>query len=531
MYQTVGHDAIDFVAQCMDLPLIRRPISGSAINQTNRYRHRIVDDEVEDLYALLCDVLERFPDIEAVSVGAILSNYQRVRVEHVCGRLGLKCVAYLWQRDQKELLQEMFECGMDVMLIKIAGMGLTTRKHLGTSLQSIYGDLCRLSDQFGVHVAGEGGEYESLTLDCPLYKKRLVVSDTSVIVHSDDAFAQVAYLALNSIELEEKKGTVEERLEAVRQVLLDSPTDSKAPIRKNDLSVPCELEFGFIGKSALLINGDQFTLNNVCLETLGLELTSYSLTEEVELVLERISTILQKHRLTFENISMVNLLVRDMSDFASINTVYRRFFGSNHPACRACIQVPFPDSLSHCNILISIEGTFNASSREILHVQSISKWAPANIGPYSQSVFDPCLERYYLAGQIGLVPETMQVASKPELEWELVMRHVLRVSRVMLRRDDLEMDEFLSAYLAKSIVYVSSHSAFDFAKEQVAQLKFGKCKSNLVLVSALPRGVNFEWVVELGNSSRMPRFVSSSVVSQDTLDIIIPCAMHMVDTR
>ena len=37
---------------------------------------------------------------EAVSVGAILSDYQRVRVEGVCARLNLVSLAFLWRRDQ-----------------------------------------------------------------------------------------------------------------------------------------------------------------------------------------------------------------------------------------------------------------------------------------------------------------------------------------------------------------------------------------------------------------------------------------------
>ena len=32
---------------------------------------------------------EKYPDIEGVSCGAILSSYQRFRVENVCGRLGV----------------------------------------------------------------------------------------------------------------------------------------------------------------------------------------------------------------------------------------------------------------------------------------------------------------------------------------------------------------------------------------------------------------------------------------------------------
>lgn len=35
------------------------------------------------IHCIVCEMQRRHPDVEAVSVGAILSNYQRVRVEHV----------------------------------------------------------------------------------------------------------------------------------------------------------------------------------------------------------------------------------------------------------------------------------------------------------------------------------------------------------------------------------------------------------------------------------------------------------------
>lgn len=107
MYQTVGQDAIEVVAAAMDLPLIRRVINGTAVDQGSEYGDRrsigsVAGDETEDLFELLSEVKvrsflgpplvrlslnthlqERFPEVQAVSVGAILSNYQRVRVEHV----------------------------------------------------------------------------------------------------------------------------------------------------------------------------------------------------------------------------------------------------------------------------------------------------------------------------------------------------------------------------------------------------------------------------------------------------------------
>lgn len=102
--------------------------------------------------------------MKGVSVGAILSNYQRVRVEHVyvlppwfllhtdsssdtplrsCRRLGLTSLAYLWQRDQAELLSEMIDAGLTAVLIKVAGIGLTT-KHLGKTLQEMQPTLTKL---------------------------------------------------------------------------------------------------------------------------------------------------------------------------------------------------------------------------------------------------------------------------------------------------------------------------------------------------------------------------------------------------
>lgn len=67
MYQTVGQDAIALVAQALDVPLYRRVIQGSPVEQTAEYGLKsaggggIPGDETEDLYALLCSVLVCLP--------------------------------------------------------------------------------------------------------------------------------------------------------------------------------------------------------------------------------------------------------------------------------------------------------------------------------------------------------------------------------------------------------------------------------------------------------------------------------------
>lgn len=93
-------------------------------------------DEVEDLLALVRAVQRRHPELQAVCSGAIASDYQRTRVENVCSRLGLVSLAFLWRRDQQELLHEMICSGLVAVLVKVAAMGLKAA-HLGRTLNQV----------------------------------------------------------------------------------------------------------------------------------------------------------------------------------------------------------------------------------------------------------------------------------------------------------------------------------------------------------------------------------------------------------
>ena len=49
---------------------------------------------------------------------------------------------------------------------------------------------------------------------------------------------------------------------------------------------------------------------------------------------------------------------------------------------RICVEAGFPD-----NILLQIDCVgYKTTDRQTMHVQGLSHWAPANIGPYSQAV-------------------------------------------------------------------------------------------------------------------------------------------------
>jgi len=174
MYQTVGQDAIELYSEALEVPLYRRIIQGTPVNQAMEYEQSVHGDEVEDLYELLFEIKQKV-SYDAVSCGAIHSNYQRVRAENVCARLGVKLLSPLWGREQSGLLREMIDAHIEAILIKVAVIGLEPTQHLGKSIREMYDQLVALHDKYGINVCGEGGEYETLTLDSPMFKKRIVM--------------------------------------------------------------------------------------------------------------------------------------------------------------------------------------------------------------------------------------------------------------------------------------------------------------------------------------------------------------------
>lgn len=81
-----------------------------------------------------------------------------------------------------------------------------------------------------------------------------------------------------------------------------------------------------------------------------------------------------------------------------------------------------------------------------MHVQSVSHWAPANIGPYSQGV--KIGDIIHLAGQIALVPGSMiMVKGGIKQQCRLALRHVDRLLTAIDSNTNV-----------RSVVQVSKHA-------------------------------------------------------------------------
>lgn len=111
----------------------------------------------------------------AVLVGAIASDYQHRRVNRVSHELGVRVFAPLWRRNPEHLLADYLAAGMDIRFSAVSAEGLDA-SWLGRPLDATAAqDLLRLRDRVGVHPCGEGGEFETLVLHAPPFRRRLEV--------------------------------------------------------------------------------------------------------------------------------------------------------------------------------------------------------------------------------------------------------------------------------------------------------------------------------------------------------------------
>lgn len=126
------------------------------------------EKEVQDLETLLGGL-----DVDGVVCGAIASEYQKQRVDNVCKKLGLQLIAPLWHQDPEKLLRDLLKAEFEAVITQVAAEGFN-ENWLGRKIdENGINDLKELNRKYGIHMSGEGGEYESLVLDCPLFRKRL----------------------------------------------------------------------------------------------------------------------------------------------------------------------------------------------------------------------------------------------------------------------------------------------------------------------------------------------------------------------
>ncbi|KAL2269791.1 hypothetical protein VTJ83DRAFT_1975 [Remersonia thermophila] len=472
MYQTVGHQVIPLYAEATGIPLYRRAITGRATQGKDYDGHRRrhppptptgsgpsgsrsepgpaaeaaeeeddgededkeenededEDDETESMIPLLLAIKKAHPEANALCAGAVLSTYQRTRVESVALRLGLTPLAYLWKfpvlsrapggdvpafapndppGGGAQLLDDMAAAGLEARIVKVASGGLD-EAFLWTDVASAAGRarveramrrFGAAEDDVGAAVIGEGGEFETLVVDGPpgLFRKRVVVRDEDARVVREGGGS--AWLSISRCGLEEKAAdeNAGEELRVRIPALGDGrfgriharwapgegdPTESL----EQEMPEPSHLPPGTLLRSSEPGPLQQWSF--------AAREASASIREETLSIVRQIRRRLQERSLPSTAILSATVLLRRMADFPAVNAVYGTLFDAPNPASRVTVACgpalsAAASDASNIAVHLLVHAALPAAQRRGLHVQSRSYWAPANIGPYSQAIAFP----------------------------------------------------------------------------------------------------------------------------------------------
>jgi asparagine synthase (glutamine-hydrolysing) len=168
MFHTPAINLTKKQAKLMNLPLILRETKGEK------------EKELVDLELALGEAKLKYK-VDGIVTGAVESVYQASRIQKTCDKLGLECFNPLWQKNQIELLEDLLKNKFEIILSSVAAFPFD-KSWVGRKMDlGFISEIKKLQEKYQINPAGEGGEFESLVINCPLFNKKLEVRIRHII--------------------------------------------------------------------------------------------------------------------------------------------------------------------------------------------------------------------------------------------------------------------------------------------------------------------------------------------------------------
>ena len=168
MFHTPSISKVEKQAELMNIPITKWDTKGEK------------ELELIDLENAIKKAKDEY-NIETIVTGAIQSVYQLSRIQKICDKLNINCFNPLWQKNQIQLLQELVENKFEIMIIGVFAYPLD-EKWLGRKIDKKFiEDVKKLQEKYDINPAGEGGEFETFVVNCPLFEKKIKIIDREII--------------------------------------------------------------------------------------------------------------------------------------------------------------------------------------------------------------------------------------------------------------------------------------------------------------------------------------------------------------
>jgi uncharacterized protein (TIGR00290 family) len=100
----------------------------------------------------------------------------------MCNEIGIKSFCPLWHKDSEEHMKSLLKHGFEIKFVSVSCEGLDS-SWLGESLTSERLEkLIFLSKKYRFNLDGEGGEFETITVNGPHMEKRINCLGTPIFV-------------------------------------------------------------------------------------------------------------------------------------------------------------------------------------------------------------------------------------------------------------------------------------------------------------------------------------------------------------
>lgn len=163
MFHTPNIERTEKQAEVMNLPLLIHKTPG------------VKEEELKDLEDAIQTAKEKY-GIEGIVTGALHSEYQRSRIQKICDKLKLKCINPLWHIDEIEYLKKLVASKFKVIIIGAFAYPLDQTWLQREINKDFIEEVKYLKDEYKIHPAGEGGEFETFVVNCPLFQRELKIT-------------------------------------------------------------------------------------------------------------------------------------------------------------------------------------------------------------------------------------------------------------------------------------------------------------------------------------------------------------------
>ena len=167
MLHTANIGVTELASRALEIPLVTGHTEGKK------------EEELEDIRSTIMTAKDRF-HFEVLGSGGLASAYQKTRIDKLAQDCDLIPQAPLWGIDQYSYLHTLVSLNYAFIMTSVSAEGLDS-SWLGRIIdERALQELETLSRKYGFNVALEGGEGETLVLDCPIYSRyriKVVKSD------------------------------------------------------------------------------------------------------------------------------------------------------------------------------------------------------------------------------------------------------------------------------------------------------------------------------------------------------------------